>query len=233
MARLYVGNVDPRATERELEDEFRAYGVLRSVWVARKPPGFAFVDFDDPRDAQDAVRGMNGKQGWRVETARGAGGPRGRGEEMRCYECGETGHLARECRMRVGAGGAGTGVRRGRDSRSPPPRARRSPSYGRGSRSPPRVRRSPSYGRGRSVLLIFQAFSMVQEEGTARGEVLPRADAVSPLVGAEVHPHPLHAEAAAPAARRLLAELALHPTEVHRAAAAALLDRLQHLLCVC
>ncbi|KAF3789008.1 Serine/arginine-rich splicing factor [Nymphaea thermarum] len=30
MSRVYVGNLDPRASERDLEDEFRVYGVLRS-----------------------------------------------------------------------------------------------------------------------------------------------------------------------------------------------------------
>ena len=29
MTRVYVGNLDARVTERELEDEFRAFGVLR------------------------------------------------------------------------------------------------------------------------------------------------------------------------------------------------------------
>lgn len=29
MSRVYVGNLDPRTTERELEDEFRVFGVLR------------------------------------------------------------------------------------------------------------------------------------------------------------------------------------------------------------
>lgn len=29
MSRVYVGNLDPRVTERELEDEFRVYGVIR------------------------------------------------------------------------------------------------------------------------------------------------------------------------------------------------------------
>jgi hypothetical protein len=31
-----------------------------SVWIARKPPGFAFIDFDDRRDAEDAIRDLDG-----------------------------------------------------------------------------------------------------------------------------------------------------------------------------
>lgn len=33
---------------------------LCSVWVARRPPGYAFIDFDDRRDAQDAIRELDG-----------------------------------------------------------------------------------------------------------------------------------------------------------------------------
>lgn len=48
-------------TVRDLEKDFKRYGKIADVWIARNPPGFAFVDYEDDRDARDAVRDMNGR----------------------------------------------------------------------------------------------------------------------------------------------------------------------------
>ncbi|KAK3892180.1 hypothetical protein Pcinc_003958 [Petrolisthes cinctipes] len=70
--RVYVGGLSYRVGERDLERFFRSYGRLRDIVIKN---GFAFVEFDDYRDADDAVYEMNGKElmGERVlvEFARG------------------------------------------------------------------------------------------------------------------------------------------------------------------
>ena len=58
--KVYVGELPRDASEKEIENAFSYYGRLRSVWVARNPAGFAFVEFEDHRDAEDAVRGTDG-----------------------------------------------------------------------------------------------------------------------------------------------------------------------------
>ncbi|KAH7718094.1 Sr protein [Aphelenchoides avenae] len=65
-AKVYVGGLpedaDSEELKRDLEDAFNRYGRLRKVWVARRPPGFAFVEFEDARDAEDAVRALDGSR---------------------------------------------------------------------------------------------------------------------------------------------------------------------------
>ncbi|XP_064480596.1 serine/arginine-rich splicing factor 7-like isoform X2 [Ornithodoros turicata] len=174
--KVYVGELGNSGTKHELEECFGYYGPLRNVWVARSPPGFAFVEFEDPRDARDATRALDGKMvcGRRVRVELSTGKSRNsyRGSSRpfhptdRCYDCGERGHYARDCRIysrrnssrdrsrswsrgrrsrsRGGGGGGGGGSR----SRSASPRRGRSRSRSI-SRSP--ARRSPVGGsRSRS-----------------------------------------------------------------------------------
>ncbi|KAA0707346.1 Serine/arginine-rich splicing factor 7 [Triplophysa tibetana] len=108
--KVYVGNLGTGAGKGELERAFGYYGPLRTVWIARNPPGFAFVEFEDPRDAEDAVRGVDGKVicGSRVRVELSTGMPRRSRYDRpptrrpfdpsdRCYECGEKGHYAYDC----------------------------------------------------------------------------------------------------------------------------------------
>jgi len=56
--RVYVGRLPYRAKEKDLEDFFYKYGRLRDVIIKN---GFAFVEFEEARDAEDAAHYMNGK----------------------------------------------------------------------------------------------------------------------------------------------------------------------------
>lgn len=38
--RVYVGDLGSGGSKPELEKEFERYGPLKSVWVARNPPGW-------------------------------------------------------------------------------------------------------------------------------------------------------------------------------------------------
>ena len=58
--KVYIGDLGYGAAKQEIEDAFMRYGNVLNVWVARNPPGFAFVEFEDPRDAEDACKALDG-----------------------------------------------------------------------------------------------------------------------------------------------------------------------------
>jgi len=125
-AKVYVGNLGDYGDKGELDRAFSKYGPVRSVWVAQRPTGFAFIEMEDPRDAEDAVKALDGREicGQRVRV------------EMRKKER-RTGGDDRDRRRRYSR--SRSRDRRRRYSRSRSRDRRRTPSY-----SPRRDRRSRS-----------------------------------------------------------------------------------------
>ncbi|XP_070210501.1 serine/arginine-rich splicing factor 10-like isoform X6 [Littorina saxatilis] len=146
---LYVRNVPDGCRQEEMRSLFGKYGPISDVYVpmdyfTRRPRGFAYIQFEDPRDADDALYHLDRSRFYgrelEVEFARG---DRKTPSQMRTKE---RGHSSRRSRSR-------SPRYRSIFSRS---RSRsRSPRYRRGGRSrshSPRdkSRRSHSKSRSRS-----------------------------------------------------------------------------------
>ncbi|KMZ73149.1 Serine/arginine-rich splicing factor RS2Z32 [Zostera marina] len=133
---------------------------------------FAFVEFSDSRDADDARYSLNGRDfdGSRIIVEFAKGGPRGSGGARehfgrgssppgsgRCFNCGIDGHWARDCKAGDWKNKCYRCGKRGhieRNCQNSPKSLRRGRSYSRSlSRSPSPHRgrsRTPSFSRSRS-----------------------------------------------------------------------------------
>jgi RNA recognition motif-containing protein len=96
-SKLFVGNLDFKVTENDLQDAFAAHGsvVETNLMMDRatgRPRGFAFITMSSPEEAQKAIDALNGKEmGGRTLTV----------------------NLARPREERSGGGGGGGGGRGG------------------------------------------------------------------------------------------------------------------------
>ena len=104
--------MDETITKEDVQSFFANAGSIIKLWVARKPPGFGFVEFEDARDAEDAIEDLDGKEiRGRVVTVQfqksgerggGRGDDRGRGRSNEeCFNCHRIGHFARNCPDKV------------------------------------------------------------------------------------------------------------------------------------
>lgn len=104
---IYVGNLPGDIREREVEDLFYKYGHIMEIdlKIPPRPPGYAFVEFEDSRDAEDAIEGRDGYkfdgQRLRVEFAHGGRGSSS-GDRYSSYSSGGSrGGVSRRSEYRV------------------------------------------------------------------------------------------------------------------------------------
>lgn len=124
MTSLFIGNIAREANERDLQEEFDRIGQCQFRFKVRTSSStycvcfqgqFAFVEYDNEKDAEQAIQELNDKDfsGRRisVQYSKKSGkydstndrrpprrdGPPGGGDKV-CYNCNKPGHFARECR---------------------------------------------------------------------------------------------------------------------------------------
>lgn len=56
---IFIAKLSSNVRESVLEHEFKRYGSIKNVEVKR---GYAFIEYEDHRDAEDAVKDMDGRR---------------------------------------------------------------------------------------------------------------------------------------------------------------------------
>ena len=78
MSQIFIGGLSDEIRKSDLERKFKNCGRMKDVWIVRD---FGFIQFEDPRDADDAIRDMDGEKicGRKIRVERSRGGMKGGG----------------------------------------------------------------------------------------------------------------------------------------------------------
>lgn len=55
---IFIAKLNPRVREKDLDRLFSKYGNIKNILIKS---GYAFIEYDNYKDAEDAVRHMDGK----------------------------------------------------------------------------------------------------------------------------------------------------------------------------
>ncbi|XP_026870130.2 serine/arginine-rich splicing factor 10 [Electrophorus electricus] len=178
---LFIRNISDESRPEDLRREFGRYGPIVDVYIpvdfySRRPRGFAYIQFEDVRDAEDALHNLDRKWvcGRQIEI-QFAQGDRKTPSQMRCKERRSPRSFSRydECER--------DGHYRRSRSRSYDRHRSRSTSYERRPRRSDSPRDSRSYGRHRrSRSRENDRFRYPREHGRAQRAGASRSRSSSP-----------------------------------------------------
>jgi arginine/serine-rich splicing factor 4/5/6 len=56
---IFIAKLTNDVREKDLDYEFRKYGTIKNIQLKK---GFAFIEFEDYKDAEEAVKDMDGRK---------------------------------------------------------------------------------------------------------------------------------------------------------------------------
>ena len=103
--RLHVANLDVDTTRRDMEQVFGRFGPLKEIWLARSIPAFAFVIYRDRAATLEALHKADRREicgrTIRVTVAHRSYPMERKGigfdKIRKCFHCGDTRHISRDC----------------------------------------------------------------------------------------------------------------------------------------